>query len=405
MSYYKPPQKILEKYANVLVNFALRDGRGIKKGDVVRLVAWESAKPLYIEVRKAILRAGGHIISKYIPDDDKNFNPSRDFYKLASEEQLKFFPEKYIHGLVDQIDHSILIISEKNKLALEGINPKKIITATQTMKPFKDWIIEKDNQGKYSSTIALYGTSEMAKSARLTLKEYWQEIINACFLDEKSPIVKWKSIYKQIEGYRKKLSDLPIKKIHIKGKDVDLWIALGRKRKWMSGRGRNIPSFEIFTSPDWRGTNGWIRFSEPLYRYEHLITGIELEFKNGLVVKAKAKRNEKFLKEMIKAPNANKIGEFSLTDSRFSRITKFMAETLFDENMGGRQGNTHIALGGCIHDCYNGNRAKVSKKQWEELGFNDSVIHTDMVSTTKKKVTACFHNGSKKVIYKDGKFT
>jgi aminopeptidase len=47
---------------------------------------------------------------------------------------------------------------------------------------------------------------------------------------------------------------------------------------------------------------------------------------------------------------ASQIGEYSLTDKRLSRITKFMAETLFDENMGGEFGNTHMAVGRSYHD-------------------------------------------------------
>jgi aminopeptidase len=58
------------------------------------------------------------------------------------------------------------------------------------------------------------------------------------------------------------------------------------------------------------------------------------------------------LLEMISAENANKIGEFSLTDKRLSRITRFMADTLYDENVGGEYGNTHIAVGNAYKDSY-----------------------------------------------------
>lgn len=98
------------------------------------------------------------------------------------------------------------------------------------------------------------------------------------------------------------------------------------------------------------------------------------------------------------------VGEFSLTDRRLSRITKFMGETLFDENVGGEQGNTHIALGSAYKDSYTKDPSKVSKEQWEELGFNESSVHTDIVSTNKRKVTATLKDGSKKVIYENGEF-
>ena len=272
------------------------------------------------------------------------------------------------------------------------------------MKPAMDWRREKENAGKYTWTLALYGTEAMAKEAKLTEKEYWNQIVKACFLDEPDPVKKWKEVYKEMEKVQKKLNALKVDKFHVEGPDADLWISLGEKRKWVGGSGRNIPSFELFTSPDWRGTNGWIRFNQPLYRYGNLIEGVELEFKDGKVVKSKAKKNEKVLKEMIATEHADKVGEFSLTDKRFSRITKFMAETLFDENMGGPQGNTHIALGSAYHDCFDGNPGDIQKEEWDTLGFNDSSVHTDIVSTTPRTVTAHLHNGKQKVVYKDGQF-
>ena len=399
------PRIILEKYANVLVNFALGGGKGIKKGDVVRIVVRESAKPLFVELRKAVLRSGGHIISHYTPEADGSHNPAKDFFQLATKDQLTFFPEKYYKGLADTIDHNVVIISEENKEELRGVDPKKIMMASGSMKLLREWLRKKENEEKFTWTLGLYGTPAMASEAGMSLKAYWDQIIKACFLDKRDPVSEWKKVYKQMKSYENKLNRLPIEKMHIKGRDVDLWIKLGDKKKWVGGRGRNIPSFEIFTSPDWRGTEGWIRFNQPLYRYGNIITGIELWFKNGRVIKSKAKKNYKVLKEMIKQKNADKVGEFSMTDRRFSRITKFMAETLFDENMGGRYGNTHIALGAAYHDCYDGDPSKVTKKGWEKLGYNDSVVHTDIISTTDRVITAYLKNGKEKVIYKDGQYT
>lgn len=398
-------RKILERYADVLVNFALNDGRGIKKGDVVRIVARESAKPLFIELRKAVLKAGGHTIAHYGPEADERHNPEKDFYMLASKDQLKFFPEKYYKGLIDTIDHQVAIISEENIGALEGVDPKKIMMVHGSMKLLKEWLQKKESQQKFTWTLGLYGTPAMAREAGMSQKKYWNQIIKACFLDKRDPVKEWRKVFKNIETYKRKFNRLNIEKLHIEGRDVDLWITLGGERKWIGGSGRNIPSFEIFTSPDWRGTEGWIKFNQPLYRYGNLITGIELYFKNGRVIKSKAKKNHKILKEMIRQKNADKVGEFSLTDARFSRITEFMATTLYDENVGGKYGNTHIALGASFHDCYNGDSSKVTKKQWEKMGFNDSVIHTDIISTTNRVVTAHLKNGKMKVIYKDGQYT
>lgn len=402
---YTPPQKILERYADVLVNFALGGGRGIKRREVVHLVCYEAAKPLFRELKKKILLAGGHIIPDYRPDSGDRFPFDRDFFEYAKPHQLAFFPRKYARGLVNQIDHSLFVVSEVDLHELEGIPPKKILARGLAWKPYMDWRREKENAGEYTWTIGLYGTRAMAKEAGLSERSYWEQIIKACFLDKKDPIKEWKRMYRALEKTRRALNALHIKNLHVSGPDANLWLHLGAHRQWVGGRGRNIPSFELFTSPDWRGTEGWIRFNQPLYRYGVLIEGIELSFKDGRVVGAKARTNERVLTEMIATKDADKIGEFSLTDRRFSRITKFMAETLYDENRGGPHGNTHIALGKSYHDCYSGDPGTVSAEDWERLGFNDSSVHTDIISTAPRTVTAYLKDGRKRVIYRNGRFS
>ncbi|HEY4508569.1 MAG TPA: aminopeptidase [Candidatus Paceibacterota bacterium] len=402
---FTPSKTILERYADILVNFALNGGKGVRRGEVVHLVCYEAAKLLFMELKRAILKAGGHIIPDYRPDSGDRFPFDRDFFELAKPHQLKFFPRTYARGLVNQVNHSLFVISEVDMHELEGIPPKKIMQRGLAWKPYMDWRRDKENAGKYSWTIGLYATPAMAKEAGLTEREYWNQIIRACFLDKRDPIREWKRVYQRLEETRQKLNKLPIERLHITGPDADLSIHLGHRRQWVGGSGRNIPSFELFTSPDWRGTSGWIRFNQPLYRYGVHIEGVELWFKDGRVVKARARKNEKMLKEMIATKDADKIGEYSLTDKRFSRITKFMAETLYDENVGGPHGNTHLALGKSYHDCYSGDPGTVSADDWERMGFNDSSVHTDIISTAPRIVTAYLRDGSQKVIYKGGRFT
>jgi aminopeptidase len=396
---YHPSKKILEKYADVLVNFALNSGKGVKRGEVVLLQIPESAKPILLELHKAVLKAGAHPIIQYLPDD-----MGREFFNLANSEQIKFFPAKYLKGKIDEIDHSIFMIADTDKHELEGIDPKLIMQKSLASKPYIDWRNSKENAGKFTWTIGLYGTKAGADEVKMSEKDYWQEIIKACYLNDKNPVKTWQKILSEGNRVKSKLDALKIEKVRIESKDTDLTIVLGKNRKWMGGSGRNIPSFEIFISPDCRYTEGYISFNQPLYRYGNLIKDIYLEFKKGKVVKATAKKGEKILKHMIANKNANMIGEFSLTDGRVSKITKFMAETLFDENMGGKYGNTHIALGSAYKDSYPGDPNKIKKAQWEKMGYNESVVHTDIVSTENRKVTAWLPNGKTLVIYKDGKF-
>jgi aminopeptidase len=401
---YVPPQQILERYASVLVGFALGDGRGVQPGEVVRIVANESAKPLYVELAKAVWRAGGHVIEAYEPDDDADINMSRDFYELASDEQLDHFNARYFRGLVDEMDHQVAVLADKDPRALDAVEPAKILRRGASMRPLLDWRGEKENAGRFSWTLGLYGTPAMAAEAEMSTEEYWEQIIHACFLDSEDPIARWQEVMERVSQTRHWLDGLDIERVHLEGEDIDLQITIGEQRKWLGGRGRNIPSFETFTSPDWRGTEGWIYCNQPLYRYGKLVRGIRLGFAGGRVTEASAQENEAVLTEMIATEGADRIGEFSLTDRRLSRITRFMAHTLYDENVGGTFGNTHIAVGRSYQDAYAGDPSEVPAERWEQLGFNDSTVHTDIVSTTDRVVTASLRGGGERVIYRDGEF-
>lgn len=397
---YQPSPQIIQNYADVLINFALNSGKGVQKGEVVQVSVPDIAKPMAGALQNTLLKAGAHPMVRLLPT---GFD--KDFYDLASDEQLSFLPKKYLKQRVNLIDHSVSIIADPNPEELKEVDPQKIFLARDSKKEYRDWIFDKETQGKFTWTLGLWGVQVKADTVGLTLEEYWDQIIKACFLDKEDPVGEWRKIQKMQREILEKLNSLRINYLEVKGPDIDVTVKLGDNRIWKGGSGRNIPSFEFFTSPDWRGTEGWVKFNQPLYRYGNVVEGIELKFEKGVVVKASAKKGEKILKQMLKTKNADKIGEYSLTDKRMSRITHTMAETLYDENIGGPFGNTHLAIGMAYRDCYRGDMSKVTKKEWNKMGFNNSAEHTDMVSTTDRTVTAFLTDGSEKVIYADGMFT
>jgi len=396
---YLPSARILKRYSQVLIDFALGSGQGIKKNDVILLQYDQPAKPLAMAVYQRILEKGAHsVVRQHEEDFDKVF------YHQASKSQLQFFPKQYSRALVKTIDHRLYLIADEDPLYLKEISPTKIALVNAAKKPLKQWLTDKEDQGKLTWTLALYGTAGMAKQAGLTIGQYWQQIKKACYLNEDEPMAKWQQIFDQTKRIITKLNQLPIGKIRVLAKNTDLTYVLGDKRAWIGGSGRNIPSFEIFTSPDWRGTNGHIYFDFPLYRYGNVIDGIYLEFKNGKVIKARANKNQTLLEQIIKQKNADRVGEFSLTDKRFSQINKFMANTLYDENFGGRFGNTHLALGSSYHDCFRGNPKTMKTADWNKLGYNDSAEHTDIIAKQDRRVEAILKNGQTKIIYQHGSF-
>ena len=162
----------------------------------MRVAAPESAKPLYAELQRAVWRAGGHVIGAYQPDDDARDATSRATSTSSPDEaQLDFFPARYMRGLVDEMDHQVVGARRQRPARAGGGRPGADHAPRRgACKPLLDWRTEKENAGRFSWTLGLYGTPAMAAEAGMSEEEYWQQIIHACFLDEEDPIARWREV-------------------------------------------------------------------------------------------------------------------------------------------------------------------------------------------------------------------
>ena len=393
----------LERYADVMV-WAMEEARRggkFSKYDTVLLRYDAAAAPLAHVVYERLLRARYHAVARVNAPEDF----ARSFYTLADDKQLDYVAageeelQKELNGLIS-------LRAPSDLTALKSVNPSRIARAAVARKSLREILDNNEQGGIFSWTLCNYPTKELAAQAGLSLKEYTAQVVKACFLNDKDPVKKWKEIMAQIADIGAWLSGLKIEKLHIETADMDLEILLGEKRKFISGGGNNIPSFEIFTSPDWRGTRGVYYADLPSYRSGNYVSGVRLEFKEGRAVKATADKGQDFLRKMLSMDRgAAQVGEFSLTDRRFSKIDKFMADTLFDENFGGRHGNCHLAVGASYADTFAGNIRKLDKKNKESLGFNESSLHWDLINTQAKTVHALLKGGKTVLIYEKGYFT
>ena len=397
---YTPSQEILWKYADVMVNFALRWWNGINPWDVVFVQIPECAKPFYIPLQIAILKAWWHPIMQYLPD-----GVTRNFYENASDEQLSFIPEAYQRWKIQSMTHNILVIADSDLHELDGIQPSKMMKRIQANRKIRDLRDKKEREWKFSRTICMYGTEAMAKEAWLPLEEYRNQIISACFLDEKNPVQKWKEVNAETHRVKDKLNELKLEYVHVIWPDEDLKLKIWSDRLWEAWWWCNIPSFEVFTSPDCRDVNGRMKCNQPLYRYWNLVEWIRLEFKDWKLISAHADKNDEILQEMVKIEWMDYLWEFSLTDARISKITHFMAETLFDENVGWEHGNTHIALWRWFDECYAWDKNRLEDVNFKKsIWLNMSPEHVDVISTAKRKVIWILWDGKEILIYENGKF-
>jgi len=389
------------RYADVLLwgLGTARNGK-IKKNDIIVIRYDLTAIKLVEILHKKLIQIGVNPVQRLLqtPEMEKNF------YSLSSNKQLVFLPPGE-EQLYKNLNGAIAILGPESLTHLSGIDSNKIAQSLKARKSLREILDQREEQGLFSWTLGMYPTAELAKHAGMPVKDYADQIVKACFLNRVDPIAQWESVFRKAQTLKKWLNRMNVLKYHIESDNVDLEITPGDKRRWIGISGHNIPSFELFVSPDWRGTKGKYFADQPSYRSGNYVKGIRIEFKNGKAVNATAEKGEEFLKKQLSMDaGACKLGEFSLTDKTFSKINMFMANTLFDENYGGKYGNCHVAIGASYSDTYSGKPTELTKKMKKDLGFNDSALHWDIVNTEKKRVTAHLASGKKNVIYENGRF-
>jgi aminopeptidase len=395
-------KRYLERYADVLW-WGLTTARKapFKKNDIILIRYNQPAIKLAEVLYAKMIGRGCHVIQRMRPTAAME----RHFYQLSSTGQLVFLPpgEK---KMMSALNGSIFLMAPESVTHLSDIDPTRIGKTAVAQKALRDILNRREARGDFSWTLCIYPTSELASQAGMTLDEYARQVVRACFLNRRDPVAEWRTIFDNALEIKKWLNALKIKSLRIEAENIDLEITPGEKRQWVGISGRNIPSFEIFVSPDWRGTRGCYYADQPSFRSGNLVKAVRLDFDKGKVTRVAADSGRKFVRKQLRMDHgADRLGEFSLTDRRFSRINRFMANTLFDENYGGKFGNCHIALGSSYANTYAGDSRRLNSTLKKKLGFNESALHWDLVNTEKKRVTARLSGGKVRTIYENGCFT
>jgi aminopeptidase len=391
----------IERYADVLSwGLATARTKAFKPYDVV-LVRYDlPALPLAEALQRRLLDAKRMVVLRALPSPTLE----RDFFDHSDSRQRRFINAGEV-PFHENLAGNIFLSAPESLTHLKHVDPKRIAEVARTRKALRRIMERREQAGLFGWTLCTVPTPELAKQAGMPLADYTKQVVKACYLDDKDPAARWAELYRMSGEIKKWLAGLKIRTVRVESASIDLEVLIGEQRRFLGVSGHNIPSFEIFTSPDWRGTRGTYHADQPSYRDGNLVEGVRLEFVKGRVVKADAKKGADFVRKMAAMDRgAGALGEFSLTDCRFSPIDRFMADTLYDENYGGKYGNCHVALGASYADTYAGAQASLDAAKKKALGFNDSALHWDLVNTEEKRVTATTAGGKSLVIYEKGRF-
>jgi aminopeptidase len=360
----------VEKLAKILVDYSVE----VKKGDWVLVNASILALPLAKEAARCIARAGGHANTLFDSDELKEINLSE-----STLEQLDWVSpiEKMA---IENVDVLISLRASQNTRNLSNIDPEKQRRGQLARREIMETYMRRSAEGNLRWTVTYYPCHAFAQDAEMSLSEYENFVYSACFADQPDPIQAWRNVHdrqqKLVEWLKGK------KQVAVRGPNSDLTLSIA-SRPFINSSGKaNMPDGEVFTGPVENSANGWVRFTYPAIHDGHEVEGVELEFKDGKVVKARASKNEDFLLKLIDSdPGSRYIGEFAIgTNYGIRRFTKSI---LFDEKIGG---SFHMALGA----------------GYPETGsLNKSSIHWDMICDMRDDSEILVDG---ELFYKNGEF-
>ena len=301
---------------------------------------------------------------------------------------------------------AILMLCGTNTDIMSDIDNNKLDFTAKLANTSRKYFKEKQLNNEIPWCIAAVSTKDHAKkvfpNSENPVNDLWNAIFKMCLVDKENPIKEWNNKIKTNNIRVVKLNKINITKLIYKNKlGTNLTIGLknniwcGANSKMKDGRSLlvNMPSEEIFTSPDKNSINGIVYASKPLIYNGNTIEDFWIEFTNGKVINYVAKKGKNILKSIINTKGGNKLGEVALVDinSPISKSNILFYETLYDENA-----SCHLALGEGFLEC-----SKDKNPTW----LNKSDTHVDfMIGDNTLNIEAITDKGSISIM-KDGKFT
>ncbi len=397
------------KYAEVL----LKKGLCINKGEPLVINApIESVDFIRVLTEVACSLGVNDIYYDWYDDELKH-----TCLKHYNEDDIKNSPfwNKSIHDEYAKKGAAFLFLVTSNPSIMHDIESKKLKVAADTSLYTREVYREMQSNNQVDWCIASVSTETWGKllfpESNNPKEKLWHTIFDICLINEEDPLISWDNKMKQNKNMCEKLNHLNIKSLHYKNSlGTDLTIELPEHTIWCGGssiiNGRepvvNIPTEEVFTTPNKFKTNGKVYTSLPLIHSGIMINDICLEFKNGKVVSYTASSGEEELKNILETDSeSNMLGECALVDknSKIAKSNILFYETLFDENA-----SCHIALGRGFKECLT-DGDKLNENELEEVGYNKSKNHVDiMIGTNDLNIIATTYDNQEILIFKNGSF-
>jgi aminopeptidase len=334
-------------FARLLCGYCL----DVQPGQQVLVRSTTLAAPLLLALQRELLeREAWPLLRTELPGQ------AEGFWAAARDAHLDGFAPLDLEE-ANSADCRLAVLAPENTRALAGADPAAMARLARARAPIRAAAMRR----RWCGT--LWPTPAGAQQAGMGTSAFAELVRRATFLDRDDPAAAWGELHDRQARLIERLT--PARELRIEADSTDLTLNV-EGRTWINSDGRrNMPSGEVFTGPHEDSAEGRIRFTIPSSPRGVQVDGIELEFREGRVVGARAERGEAYLRETLATdPGASRLGEIGIGTNL--GIEQPIGEILFDEKIGG---TVHLAVGSSYA---------------ETGGRNESVVHWDMICDLRR---------------------
>jgi aminopeptidase len=385
-----------------LAELIVRFGANVQPGQIVALSSEPGKEPLARAVAEVAYERGAKFVDLSV--FDVHLKRARALH--SAEDTLGFVPPWYGERVLALGEHRCARVALSGPVAphlMEDVDPARL---GQDMLPALRESIPVLNARSTNWTISPCPTPAWAELVHPdrdpdeALAHLWEQVAHVCRLDEPDPIAAWTARLDTLVATAQKLDGLALDALRLEGPGTDLTIGLLPASRWQCGRfetidgivhAPNIPTEEVFTSPDPERVDGVVRATKPLFTSGAMISGIRMRFESGRAVEIDADEGAGTLRALCERdPGAARLGEVALVDreGRIGPLDTIFYDTLLDENAA-----SHIALGQGFEFAVAEDAERV----------NRSEIHIDfMIGSDDIAVTGLLRDGAPVPLLRDG---
>jgi aminopeptidase len=372
-------QKLLRDYAEL----ALRLGVNLAEGQDLHI----QAQVEQAEFARMLTAVAYEIGARYV--DIWYWDPHGKRRRVldAPESSLEWVPpwfEQRDEYLIQNHGAHIRIEGDPEPDLLEDVDPRR---AGMDKMPVFSSRLRVVGSRQVNWSIVPYPTEGWARAVYGdgNLDRLWGDVIRFLRLDHPNPKAEWEAHLKRLRKRADQLNARRFDSLHFKGPGTDLvvgllegsvWDGADFETKWGRRHIPNMPTEEVFTTPDSRRTEGVVRSTRPLALSGSVVRDLEMRFEAGRAVKVSASSGEEIIRgQFAYDEGASYLGEVALVDgsSPIGQTGRTYFNTLLDENA-----TSHIAYGGAYVHCVEGGE-EMSRQELVDLGVNHSSMHSDFM--------------------------